>query len=156
MLTRFYVYEDKVIKVAHKIQSQTAKIVAKPRLNDTHSYPETELTIDPSELDQAYRLCELAGTSQLFESLIIRHDFRYHDVEFALKYSKRWGYHVEAELVIDQQADAAKANETIALVCQELSIALLSPAEEQALERKFTHDGIELGAYDADALPFEL
>jgi adenylate cyclase class IV len=109
----FYVLPERLLKVVHNVSGGTAKVSLKNnRLGQGSAFPETELDIDPAQVDTAVQMFNDLGFSEfMHDAFNSRHDFRYKDVEIALKYSDAWGYHAEFEILLDgEPSDGQKAS----------------------------------------------
>lgn len=133
----FFVYPDKLLKVVNNISKQTAKIVYKSnRIGNDSALEEIEVTIPPSEFEEAVKLFSVLDYETKIPSFQKRHNYLYRGVEFALKYSEHWGFHLEMEIMIEKREQKDEALSRIEGVAIELNIKLMNNDEIKALTDK--------------------
>ncbi len=126
----FFVMSDKLLKVTHNISKKNGKITLKlTKIGHGSSFEEIEFLIDEKDIEKAVKLFTTLGHEYLFEPTILRRDFEYKGVEFALKYSKTWGYHLELEVLLSSKEGEKEAEAHIREVAQELNIPIMTEEE---------------------------
>ncbi|MEX0918407.1 MAG: CYTH domain-containing protein [Candidatus Paceibacterota bacterium] len=142
----FFILPDKLLKVTDNVSQNTAKITGKlTRIGEGSSFEEIEFSIAREDVAMAVLLFQKFGFTDVHRSFQSRHNFWYHGVEIALKYSDMWGYHAELEIVIGDESEKSSADLQIHNVAQELGIILMTEKElkdfvqEKELEIKSSH-----------------
>jgi len=126
----FFILPDKLLKVVDNKSKRTAKIVLKlNKIGRGSDFEEIEIPINPSQVKKAVDMFKKLGFTEIQESFQKRHNYKYKDVEIALKWSKIWGYHIELEVLITQASEKGGAEERIKRVAKELGIKLMTDAE---------------------------
>jgi adenylate cyclase class IV len=126
----FFVFANKILKVVNNVSKQTAKIVYKSdKIGNNCALEEIEVTIPPSEFEDAVRLFSNLGHETKVPSFQKRHNYLYKEVEIALKYSDHWSYHLEMEVVTEKPEQKDEALMKIDDVAKELKIKLMSNEE---------------------------
>ncbi|MCD6225989.1 hypothetical protein J7J95_02855 [bacterium] len=93
----FFILPDKLLKVVDNKPKRTAKIVLKlNKIGKGSDFEETEIPIDPSQVEKVVTMFKKLGFTEVQESSQKHHNYRYKDVEIALKWSKVWGYHIRS------------------------------------------------------------
>jgi adenylate cyclase class IV len=138
----FYVLPDKLLKVTENLSARTAKVVVKTtKIGEGSAFPEIELPIAAGDVPTAVRLLDVLGYEhQRHDAFNRRHNYRYGDVEVALKWSEAWGHHAEFEIVLTDDADEAErqqAETRIHAVADELGVHLMTDAELREFTRQF-------------------
>lgn len=127
----YYEYNDGILKVVNEESSGRAKISLK--IGDEFSglgMDEHDVYLGSrSEVDKCKLI--LDRLDHKVKSVVYqqRNNCVYNGVEFAIKHTKDWGYHFEAEIVVDNQDDVKKARQKIIDVCSELNIVLMTADE---------------------------
>ena len=133
----FFVMPDKLLKVTHNISKKNGKITLKlTKIGYGSSFEGIEFLISEDDVEKAVKLFTNLGHEYLFEPTILRRDFEYKGIEFAIKYSKTWGYHLEMEVLLDSTDKEKEAEDYIREVAKELDIHIMT---EQEL-REFTEN----------------
>ncbi len=130
----FYILEKKLLKVVKNVSKNTAKVTLKlQEVGDGSGGKEFEYEIPVESVDIAKEIFENLGFTEKIDSFQKRHNFIYDGVEFAVKYSEDWSYHIEMEILIDSEEEREKAERKIERVAQELNIRLMSDEEQKRL-----------------------
>ncbi|MFE2496872.1 hypothetical protein [Streptomyces scopuliridis] len=130
----FYVLPDQLLKVTDNTAAGTAKITLKgSRIGQGAAFAESEFTIAPADVPTAVKVFNALGfETAMHEAFNFRRNFRFGDVEIAVKWSEAWGYHAEFEVLLDDAAsDAARDEATAKItdVATELGVALMTEQE---------------------------
>ncbi|MBV1854548.1 hypothetical protein [Catellatospora tritici] len=130
----FYVLPDKLLKVVHNISHGTGKVVVKTnRIGSGAAFPETELPIAAADVATAVRLFDALGYApHMHDAHNERRNWRYRDVEIAMKWSQAWGHHAEFEVALPDDAgtdEIEKGHALIASVAAELGVRLMTEDE---------------------------
>lgn len=108
----FYVLPDQLLKVTDNTAAGTAKITLKgSKIGQGAAFAETEFAIaPPADVPAAVQVFNALGfDTSMHEAFNFRHNFRFDDVEIAVKWSEAWGYHAEFEILLEDGAsDAAR------------------------------------------------
>ena len=143
----FFLFPDKLLKVVNNISKKTAKIVLKlNRIGKGSTFDENEIPIAPDDCQKAVDMFLHLGFKNMQHTFQKRHNYLYKGVELALKYSETWGYHLELEIVIHDEAQKQEAVNKIAEVGNELGVHLLSDDELTELTKKID-SGFKGGSY---------
>ncbi len=132
--TVFFLLDDSQTKVQQNSSKRTAKIAWKSNGNDgSKSREEIELNIAYSDFDQSVKLFKsIYKTAQIFNTEQQRHDYKIDDIELAVKYSNDWSYHIELEIMINDNSDLDIALQKIDTLANKLQIELLTPEQEKS------------------------
>lgn len=133
----FFVMPDKLLKVTHNISKKSGKVTLKlTKIGFGSSFEEIEFPISESDVEKAVKVFTEIGHSYLVEPTIERHDFRYKEVEIAVKYSRTWGYHAELEILLESNEREKEAERKIRDVAKELEIEIMTEKELQDFTQK--------------------
>ncbi|WP_030459000.1 hypothetical protein [Kitasatospora sp. NRRL B-11411] len=141
-LIHFFDLPDKLLKVTDNQSVGTAKITLKDsKIGQGAVFSETEFPIAQKDVPAAVQLFGMLGFEDTrHEAFNFRRNFRFKDVEIAVKWSEAWGYHAEFEVVLpDAASDAEKAEAaaTITDAAAELGVTLMSEEELAAFTAAF-------------------
>jgi predicted adenylyl cyclase CyaB len=127
----FYILPDKLLKVVHNTSKNTAKISLKlNRLGAGASFEEYEFHFNASGFDNAKVLVEKLGLQAKFmQESQTRINYQYNGCEIALKHSETWGYHMEIEIIVENQSNREQAEKQIADTARELGVTLMTDEE---------------------------
>jgi adenylate cyclase class IV len=150
----FYVYADRTLTVKRFLNNNYLRLVAKPTIGSGHNYEEIILPLSPDTRPAARKFCEALGDHDYFCSKQFRRNFSYKEVEIACKYSERWGFHVECEIMVDANSDSDRAQQVIGQVMKELRLTPLSAGDELTLLARFKTDWMR-GDYSETAFKVE-
>ncbi|MFI5758668.1 CYTH domain-containing protein [Streptomyces sp. NPDC051569] len=130
----FYVLPDQLLKVTDNTAAGTAKITLKgSRIGQGAAFPETEFAIARADVPAAVKVFNALGFEPVMhEAFNLRHNYRFRDVEIAVKWSDAWGHHAEFEVLLDDAAsDAARADAVARIVdvATELGVTLMTERE---------------------------
>jgi adenylate cyclase class IV len=130
------------LKISDNLDHDTAKIAYKRGdIGGDTAFEELEIAIPRNQVAAFAQLFEALGLSSLYhQAPNRRHNFRYHGVEIALKYSGAWGYHAELEIMLPPEASSADEQAAIAqieAVAEELGIRLMTREDLAQFERDF-------------------
>jgi adenylate cyclase class IV len=138
----FFVLPDKLLKVVDNLSTGTAKISLKgSRIGQGSAFAETEMTIPSDEVATAVEIFNQLGYANLMhEAYNQRHDFRFRDVEIAVKHSEAWGHHAEFEVLLDDEASEADIDDAVDRIHQvadELGATVMTEDELAEFTAKF-------------------
>lgn len=130
----FYVLPDKLLKVTDNTATGTAKISLKnSKIGQGAAFPETDIEIAREDVPAAVRVFNALGfEAQMHEAFNRRHNFRFHGVEIAVKWSEAWQHHAEFEVLLEEEASQTAVEEAearIRAVAAELAVELMSEQE---------------------------
>ena len=122
--------KDKLIKVVNNVSKRNAKVVLKlNKIGRGSDFEEIEILIDQNDVEKSVNLFTLLGLNEMQHSFQKRHNYFYKGIEFALKYSNTWGYHLELEKMVHNRKDVSLAKKQIQKVAIELGIHLMTDKE---------------------------
>ena len=102
----FFILQDKLVKVVNNISKKNAKIVLKlNKIGKGSDFEETEILIDQNDVEKSVGFFTSLGLNEMQRSFQKRHNYLYKEIEFALKYSDTWGYHLELEKMVYDKKD---------------------------------------------------
>jgi adenylate cyclase class IV len=140
----FFILPNKLLKVTHNLSMKNGKITLKlNKIGHGSSFEEIEFPIEEEDIDKAVRLFSSLGYEHLFEPKILRRNFEYKGIEFAIKYSKTWEYHLELEVMISSKEQQKQAEDHMREVANELNIPIMTEEElllfTQNIEETYVH-----------------
>lgn len=145
--THFFIFCDKLLKVTDNITKDNAKITLKlQKIGLGSDFEELEIYFPRKDANKAVRIFNLLGFNNYMYAYQHRHNYRYKNVEFALKYTKSWGFHCEMEIVVDSEQDVPQAMKTIKAVAAELGLSIMTDDELKEFTTKL-EAGWERGQY---------
>ncbi len=135
----FFIFADKFLKVTDNISQQSAKITLKfNKIGEGSHFEEIEIPIQQKDAVKAVKLFKAAANYQMLRRAYQKRDnYKYKQVEIALKYSAVWNYHVELEVVISDIKHKKQAEKKIFKVADELGLRLMNQAELSSFIKKF-------------------
>lgn len=127
----YYIYPDKLLKIVRSISKKTAKISLKLNaLGSGSSFKELEVEFPEESTDLMNEICgHISGADQVIQGTQQRTNFKYQDVDIALKWSEDWSYHVEFEIMIPDLAQKEAADNHIKSVAESLGVTLMTEEE---------------------------
>ena len=140
----FFVLEDKLLKVTENLSQKKAKITLKlTRIGQGSAFEEIEFPIQLDDSKKAVSLFKHLGYDYLLEPTIKRHNFMYKGIEFAVKYSKTWGFHCELEIIVDDVKHQQEAEKKIREVAKQLKLKIMTDEEltqfTKNVEKNYVH-----------------
>ena len=135
--TFHFIFPDKLLNVLDLESKGQAKIALKlGKIGQGAAFEEIEIPIDQKDFEKTVKLFKSLGFSEIIESFQTRHDFEYKGVEFAVKHSAEWGYHVELEVILSERSELEEAEQKIRAVADELGLKIMTEEELTALVNK--------------------
>jgi len=127
----FFLFPDKLLKVVNNISKGSAKIVLKlNRIGKGSNFEEIEIPISQDFVEKAVEVfTKLAITDNIMHTPQTRNNYFYKGVEIALKWSPVWQYHLELEIVVNNESKKEKAEQKIRKVADELHLRLMTEEE---------------------------
>jgi len=123
----FYELPKVLYKVVKDVSHGTAKLVLKKsRIHKTNSFDEVEIAISPNDIGKANEFISAIPGVVPCHDFICRENFMWKGVEIALKYSPRWGYHAELEVVVPGLSRRVAAEKKIRSAAATLGITLMT------------------------------
>jgi adenylate cyclase class IV len=133
----FYLLENKLLKVVENVSKGNAKVCLKlQEVGEGSGKEEFEYPIAKEYVEIAKDVFDNLGFTERIDSFQKRHNFVYKEIEFAIKYSDDWSYHVEMEILIENEAERLGAESHIKTVAKELGIQLMTDEEQKSLVEK--------------------
>lgn len=130
-VAHYFNYVDGILKVVHEQSKNSYKLSLKQG-NEYAGMGLEELEVFlPSEEDfsRALSLLERLGFAMKSTVPQRRVNVMYKGVNFAIKYTPSWGYHFEAEMMVETFDETGRAHDYIKGVCEELGIEPLSESQ---------------------------
>lgn len=135
-ITYFFITKHFILKVTHELSKRRAKITVKGGDETEQILSEFEIPIPVFKVEEAVRLFQALGFSQFNRIRQKRINFFYKSFEIAIKYSKDWGYHFEAEAMANTKKEAHQKIKNLEKICNELGIKPMSAEEiKQKIEQ---------------------
>ncbi|MHA1657495.1 MAG: CYTH domain-containing protein [Promethearchaeota archaeon] len=135
--TYFFILEDKLLKVVNNISRENAKIVLKlNKIGRGSDFEEIEILINQDDIEKSVKFFTLLGLNEIQHSFQKRHNYFYKGIEFALKYSDIWSYHLELEKMVHDRKDIFLAEKQIQKIAVELGIHLMTDKELAEFTRR--------------------
>ena len=124
----YYYYDDGILKVVDEHSKGKAKLSLK--VGDEFSglgTQEHDVYLKSSDDIVACRIV-LGNLGYRIKSTVnqTRKNYTYSGVEFSVKHTNDWGYHFEAELVVESQFEVLEARNKIEDVCHHLGIEVMT------------------------------
>ncbi len=134
----YYIYNDKLLKLVHNLSKKNVKISLKTnKIGEGSVFPETEIIFNEEDfLKIKFILDTVANPDKKMEGIQKRRNFKYKNCEFAIKWSKEWGFHFEIEKMIDNEALASKAEKEIEKIATELDMKIMTEEELKNFTKK--------------------
>lgn len=134
--TVFFIIPDKTLKVTKNVSKNNAKISLKVGNINTGQQEEIEISIDLLDFNNAVKIFQVLGFDEIQYTLQKRHNYLYEGIELALKFSNDWGYHLEAEMVVDSEDRISEANIKIKELYRKLHLKPLTEREIDKMRKK--------------------
>lgn len=134
----YYIFPDKLLKAVNNISKGNAKISLKMnKIGEGSVFPETEVHFPKEDFEKIKLiLAKVVNPTQVMEGVQKRRNFIYKECEFAVKWSKEWGYHFEVEKVVGNKDLVKEAEKQLGIVAQELEIKIMTEQELKDFTRK--------------------
>lgn len=133
----FFILPDKLVKVVNNVSKKNAKIVLKlNKIGKGSDFEEIEIPINQEYIEKAVNLFTGLGFNEVQHAYQKRHNYRYREIELALKYSNAWGYHLELEKIVGNKNDIPKAENQMRNVASEFGIRIMTDKELTEFTKK--------------------
>ena len=134
----FYIFPDKLLKVTDNISKDSAKLTLKlNRIGQGSDFEEIEFPIQREDVVKAVKMFNsLEITDNIIHSFQSRHNYIFKGVELALKHSSEWKYHLELEIVVEDESKKRGAERKIRDIALELGVKIMSEKELKAFVKK--------------------
>ena len=100
------------------------------KIGDGSVFPETEIHFPKEDFEKLkFILDKIVNPTLIMEGIQKRKNFVYKDCEFAVKWSKEWGFHFEIEKVVASKDLVKEAERQLDMVSKELGIKVLTEQE---------------------------
>lgn len=130
--TVFFIIPGSTLKVAELKSKHTAKITLKSGdLVRAHAQRELEIPIAFGSVDAAVDLFRSLGFDNIQETEQLRYNGTVDGVAVSFKWSKDWGYHFEAEILVLNDIDVPNARTRLVEFCRQVG---LDPVSENDFE----------------------
>lgn len=145
--TYFFLFPDKLLKVTNNTSTKTAKISLKlNRIGKGSDAKEIEIPISPNDVTKTLEAFKILGLPDVEYSYQFRNNYKYKDVEIAVKYTESWGFHVELEILVEEKKDAKNAKTKLIKLAKELDLQIATDEQLTELVSKVTK-GYRRGKY---------
>lgn len=135
--TIFFMLENATLKVAVQNDKGKAKIAYKQGdIVRSMAQREIELAIKPEEAHAAVELFQLLGFTDIQNTVQKRTNLFFGDIEVAMKWSKDWGYHFEAETIVKKEGDVPGGLKKLQEFCEKQNLAIMSEEEFEVFRQK--------------------
>lgn len=134
------------IKIKNRTTLGKAKITVKKGAEYQQQVDEYELPINPQDIDRAVALITALGFEKHIPSKQRRIDYAVDGMVISLKHETNWGYHIEAEIIVESEKDIAAAKQKLHTFFTDLAI---TPMTEQEM-RKLINTILQ--KYDIDSI----
>lgn len=133
----FFIMPDKLLKVTDNESKDSAKFTLKlNKIGKGSDFKELEVPIQRGDVDKTVKIFKKLGFDEVQESYQKRHNYEYKGVEIALKWSEVWTYHIEFEILIEDEKEKKTAEKKIKKVADELDVDLMTDEELKAFTEK--------------------
>lgn len=100
-------------------------------------FPETEVFFNEKEFSKIkFILDKISSPDKRMEGVQKRRNFKYKNCEFAIKWSKEWGFHFEIEKMVNNHKLASKAEKEIEKVATGLGLKIMTEKELKEFTKK--------------------
>ncbi len=121
------------IKVKNQITKNKAKITVKKGAEYQQQVDETELPINPKDVEKAVKLITALGFKKHISSIQKRINYVLDEIIVSLKHETNWKYHIEAEIVVNTKTKIPVAKEKLKLFFKKLGIKPMTEEETRTL-----------------------
>ena len=121
------------IKVKNQITKNKAKITVKKGAEYQQQVDETELLINPKDVENAVKLITALGFKKHISSIQKRINYVLDEIIVSLKHETNWKYHIEAEIVVKTKTKIPKAKEKLKQFFKKLGIKPMTEEETRTL-----------------------
>ncbi|EKD27078.1 MAG: hypothetical protein ACD_79C00891G0001 [uncultured bacterium] len=134
----YYIFNNKLLKAVHNISKKNAKISLKMnKIGDGSVFPEIEVIFNEKDYPKIkFILDKITNPDKIMKGIQKRKNYIYRDCEFAVKWSKDWGYHFEVEKVVENKKVVAGVLREIESIVSELGINIMSEEELKNFTKK--------------------
>lgn len=154
--TYFFLFPDKLLKVTNNITKSTAKITLKlNKIGVGSDFKEIEIPISQNDVEKAVEAFKHLGFNDTQYSYQYRHNYKYDGVEFAVKYTQSWGFHVELEILVGENDDKSLVESKIRELAQKLDLQIMSDEELKEFTEKIDR-GWNRGEYTKDTFRLKI
>lgn len=125
----FFFYDDGLVKITNYLSKDKVKLSYKNGRAGDGNLVEMEMEIPEEKIEMFEKIFDLGKPNQVQIVDQDRENYKVEDVEFALKYTDSWGYHLEAEIVIEDGEDQKVAEDKIKEVGKRFGITFMTDQE---------------------------
>lgn len=126
----FCILENKLLKISDNVSKNSAKITLKlNEIGNGPAFEELEVYIDRKDVSTSLKIFENLGYTKYQKSFQKRKNYLYKGVTIALKYSEAWSYHIEFEIIVNEENEIPVAEYNIKQLANELGINLMTDEE---------------------------
>lgn len=128
--TTFFIIPNKTLKITRNLLTNKAKISLKiGDISTNFAQEEIELDIDSNDFETAIEIFKNLGFTKLQNTTQKRTNYNYKDTDFAIKWSKDWGYHFELELMVATEDQIITAHTKLLQTAKELKLTVMTAQE---------------------------
>lgn len=121
------------IKIKKLLTQKKAKITVKKGAEFEQLAEEIELPINPTDVARAIDLITTLGFTQYLPSVQERINYIMKNITVSLKHETHWGYHIEAEIVVNDEAEIQYAKNSITQFFNKLGLTPMTEKETRSL-----------------------
>lgn len=121
------------IKIKKLVTQGKAKITVKKGAEYKQGVDETELPINPSDIQKAVKLITALGYKKHIPSIHKRTNFVIDGIQVALKHETNWKYHMEAEIVVKNEKEIESAKQKLHAFFKKLHITPMTEEQTRTL-----------------------
>lgn len=127
--SQFFVFRRGILKVSE--HENPARSVLSVKIGDeaASKLEEYESEFKPGSYARLVRLIRELGYEPKEEVVQKRTDYNVDGCTISLKYTDSWGYHFEAEKMIDDSEDDSQAREELLMLCRRYGLTPMSTEE---------------------------
>lgn len=136
----YYIYNNKLLKIVDNASKGNSKISLKMnKIGNGSVFPETEVIFSRKDFEKVkFILDTITNPEKIMTGIQKRKNFIYKNCEFAVKWSKYWGYHFEVEKLVEveDKEKIRQANNDLDSITKELNIKTMSDNELKIFTKK--------------------
>jgi predicted adenylyl cyclase CyaB len=154
--TFFFLFSDKLLKVTNNFSKHSAKITLKlNKIGRGSDFKEIEIPISQDDVGKTIEAFKHLGFRDNQYSYQYRHNYIYKGIEIAVKYTQSWGFHVELELLVDEDEDKEEVKRKILAVAESIGLQIMSDKELKDFTSKIDK-GWNRGEYTKDTFNIKI
>jgi len=121
------------IKIKNLVSKNKAKITVKKGAEYAQQADETELTIEPHQINNAIQLISSLGFPKHIPSKQRRINYLVNGITISLKHETNWKYHIEVEIIVKNKKEIPQAKKKLRNFLHALHITPMTEEENRTL-----------------------